>query len=72
MINSIIDTFINLDENNQSKLLKYANVIINPIKIYLLFILILLFTNIILNLNINKLLNKMNNNLIQIIVNNKF
>jgi hypothetical protein len=42
MLNSIIDTYINLDEPNKSKVTKLIINVINPIKIYLIIVIILL------------------------------
>lgn len=42
MINSLIDTFVNLDDTNKSKLMKVVTKIINPIKIYLIVVIFLL------------------------------
>lgn len=42
MINSLIDTFVNLDDTNKSKLMKVITKIINPIKIYLIVVIFLL------------------------------
>ena len=49
MLNSIIDTFINLDDESKDKLLIILSNVINPIKIYLIVVILLLliicFTN---------------------------
>ena len=42
MLNSLIDTFINLDENNKNKVMSIITKIINPIKLYLIVIIFLL------------------------------
>ena len=42
MLNSIIDTFLNLDEDNKNKLLNILSNVINPIKIYLIVVILLL------------------------------
>jgi hypothetical protein len=42
MLNSLIDTFINLDENNKSKVMNIVSKIINPIKLYLIVVIFLL------------------------------
>ena len=42
MLNSIIDTFLNLDEESKDKLLNVLSKIINPIKIYLIVVILLL------------------------------
>ena len=61
MISGLISSFIDLDDDNRKKLLKYANVIINPIKIYLIilniFLIILIYYLICINYNIVKCIN---------------
>jgi len=42
MLNKIIDTFINLDETNKNKLLDVLSKFVNPIKLYLITIILLL------------------------------
>lgn len=42
MLNKLIDTFINLDEQNKNKLLDILSIFINPIKLYLITIILLL------------------------------
>lgn len=42
MINKLIDTFINLDDENKNKLLNILSNFINPIKLYLITIILLL------------------------------
>lgn len=42
MLNSFIDTFINLDENNKNKVMNIISKIINPIKFYLIVVIFLL------------------------------
>ena len=42
MLNSLIDTFINLDESNKSKVINIISKIINPIKFYLIVLIFLL------------------------------
>ena len=42
MINSLIETFVNLDENNKKKLINIISKIINPIKFYLIVVIFLL------------------------------
>ena len=42
MINSIVDSFLNLDEGNKSKVIKIISKIINPIKLYLIIVIFLL------------------------------
>ena len=54
MINSIVDTFINLDDTNKNKVLKIISKIINPIKIYLMVVIFLLLIICISNYHICK------------------
>ena len=42
MFNSIVDTFISLDDNKQNKILDIVLKFINPIKIYLIVVILLL------------------------------
>lgn len=42
MLNSLIDTFVNLDEPSKNKLLNVLSNVINPIKIYLIVVILLL------------------------------
>lgn len=42
MINKLIDTFINLDDENKNKLLDILSTFVNPIKLYLITIILLL------------------------------
>jgi hypothetical protein len=42
MINSIVDTFINLEDDKKDSLFSYVKKFIKPIKIYLAFILLLI------------------------------
>ena len=42
MLNSIIDTFLNLDDQSKDKLLNVLSNVINPIKIYLIVVILLL------------------------------
>ena len=42
MLNSIIDTFLNLDDTSKEKLLNILSNVINPIKIYLIVVILLL------------------------------
>jgi len=53
MIN-LLDSFLDLDENNKVKLLYYAKKVINPLKIYLILILFFLIIIVIINVNLNK------------------
>ena len=42
MLGSLVDTFLNLDEESKDKLLNVLSKIINPIKIYLIVVILLL------------------------------
>ncbi len=42
MLNSLIDTFVNLDDKNKNKVLGVISSVINPIKIYLIVVILLL------------------------------
>ena len=42
MLNSLIDTFVNLDDKNKNKILGIVSNVINPIKIYLIVVILLL------------------------------
>ena len=42
MLTSFVDAFINLDENNKKLIISYASSIIFPIKLYLIFVILLL------------------------------
>ena len=42
MINSFVDTFINLEDSKKTKIFNVFNRFINPIKIYLMLIILLL------------------------------
>jgi len=42
MLNSLIDTFVNLDDKNKNKVLNIVSNIINPVKIYLIVVILLL------------------------------
>ena len=42
MFNSIIDTFINLDEPSKNKVINILGKIVNPIKLYLIAVIFLL------------------------------
>ena len=61
MNGGLISSFIDLDDDNRKKLLKYANVIVNPIKIYLIilniFLVIMIYYLICINNNIIKCIN---------------
>lgn len=61
MINSIIDTFINLDEPNKNKVLNIISKFINPIKLYLVVVILLLLIMCILNFNIYRQLYNFSN-----------
>lgn len=42
MLNSLIDTFLNLDEKNKNKVFNVISNFINPIKLYLIVVIFLL------------------------------
>lgn len=58
MINSLIDTFINLDEQKKTKVFNMFSSFINPIKIYLMLILLLLLVMCVSNYYMCSRLNK--------------
>lgn len=64
MLVSLIDAISGLDESQKNTIYDIINKFINPIKIYLLiliFILLLIFgSNLYLNINLSKFLNKIN------------
>lgn len=60
MLNSLIDTFINLDENNKSKVMNIVSKIINPIKLYLIVVIFLLLIMCISNYYIFRKLSSFN------------
>ena len=62
MLNSIIESFEN-DNSNKNKLTKYINIIINPIKYYLIILLLLLICNIYYIINIDTKLKIIQDNL---------
>ena len=61
MFNSIVDTFISLDDNKQNKILDIVLKFINPIKIYLIVVILLLLimciSNYYINIQLSKVLN---------------
>ncbi len=61
MLNSIIDTFINLDEPSKDKLLNILSNVINPIKIYLIAVILLLLIMCLTNYYILKNFNNLKN-----------
>ena len=61
MLNSLIDTFINLDEENKNKLLNILSKVINPIKIYLIVVILLLLIMCISNYYICRNINTLRN-----------
>jgi hypothetical protein len=61
MLNSLIDTFINLDEENKNKLLNILSKVINPIKIYLIVVILLLLIMCISNYYICRNINILKN-----------
>lgn len=64
MLNSIIDTFLNLDDTSKDKLLNILSNVINPIKIYLIVVILLLLvmclTNYYIYRNLSNLFNLSN------------
>jgi len=62
MLNSIIDTFLNLDEPSKNKLLNVLSNVINPIKIYLIVVILLLLIMCLTNLSILKKFSILENN----------
>lgn len=42
MFNAVLDSFMNLDENNKNKVINLISKIINPIKLYLIVVIFLL------------------------------
>ncbi len=60
MLNSIIDTFINLDEPSKNKLLNILSNVINPIKIYLIVVILLLLIMCLTNYYIFRNLSQLN------------
>jgi hypothetical protein len=42
MLNSLLDTFINLDDKNKNKVLGIISNVLNPIKLYLIVVILLL------------------------------
>jgi hypothetical protein len=67
MLNTVIDTFINLDESNKNKLLNILSKIINPIKLDLIvvifFLLIMCVSNYFIYYNLGKLIISVNNDI---------
>ena len=61
MLNSLIDTFLNLDDTNKNKLLNILSNVINPIKIYLIVVILLLLIMCLTNYYIFKNLSKLSN-----------
>lgn len=57
MINSLIDTFVNLDDKNRNKVMNIINNVINPVKIYLIVVILLLLIMCISNYYICKRIN---------------
>jgi len=60
MLNSIIDTFLNLDEPSKNKLLNILSNVINPIKIYLIVVILLLLIMCLTNYYIFRNLSNLN------------
>ena len=61
MLNSIIDTFLNLDEPSKDKLLNVLSNVINPIKIYLIVVILLLLVMCLTNYYIFRKLSSVSN-----------
>jgi hypothetical protein len=61
MLNSLIDTFLNLDDTNKNKLLTILSNVINPIKIYLIVVILLLLVMCLTNYYIFRNLSKLSN-----------
>ena len=70
MLNSLLDTFINLDDKNKNKVLGIISNVLNPIKLYLIVVILLLLImcisnyflirkidNIFINKSMNSLIN---------------
>ena len=49
MLNSLIDSYVNLDENNKSKVINIISKVINPVKLYLIVVIFLLLIICVLN-----------------------
>ena len=57
MLNSLIDSFLNLDDKNKNKVMDLISNIINPIKIYLIVVILLLLVMCISNYYMCKKIN---------------
>ena len=57
MLSSVIDTFLNLDEDNKDKVINIISKVITPIKIYLILIILLLIIMCVSNYYIGTKLN---------------
>ena len=64
MLSSLIDTFVNLDDKNKNKVLGVVSSVINPIKIYLIFVILLLLIMCISNYYICRKMNILSSNII--------
>ena len=64
MLSSLIDTFVNLDDDNKNKVLNIASNIINPIKLYLIVVIFLLLILCISNYYVYRNLNNFTNILV--------
>ena len=62
MFNSLVDTFINLDVDKKNMIMSHAIKILNPIKLYLFFVLLLLLLLCISNYFIYIQISKINYN----------
>ena len=49
MLNSLVDGFVNLDDKNKNKVMNIISNIINPIKLYLIVVILLLLVTCISN-----------------------
>ena len=64
MLSSLIDTFLNLDDKSKNKALGVIFSIINPIKIYLIVVILLLLIMCISNYYICRKINMLSSNII--------
>ena len=64
MLSSLIDTFLNLDDKSKNKALGVIFTIINPIKIYLIVVILLLLIMCISNYYICRKINMLSSNII--------
>lgn len=66
MLNSLIDTFLNLDDKNKNKVINIISNVINPIKIYLIVLILLLLVMCISNYYMCRKMNLLSSNIISI------